>query len=104
MNEDTWIAVLQALPTSINIPLVIFDNPIQAYAWIQLNGFQNDDLWIVTNDALAFWVVSHEAGEQLIHMGFDHIRVIPPPIPPPTLRAHGDETAWTDTHLPDRLL
>ncbi|GAB3919217.1 hypothetical protein GCM10028804_10380 [Larkinella terrae] len=89
MNEHTWFAVLQALPTAIDIPLVIFDNPVQAEAWILLNGFEEDKLWIVTNDDLKYWVVAPEVGNQLIHMGFTKITATLPPVPQPALKARG---------------
>ncbi|GAB3898242.1 hypothetical protein GCM10028803_17380 [Larkinella knui] len=91
MNEDTWYTVLQALPTTIDTPLVIFDNPVQALSWIQLNNFETDNFWIVTNNELQYWVVAQEVGMQLIHMGFKRTIVIPPPTPPQSLEAPGDE-------------
>ena len=92
MNEDTWFTVLQALPNSIDTPLVIFENPEQAQAWIQLNDFEKDNLWIITNDERQYWVVAQEVGRQLIDMGFTHIKVTRQPVLPQSSEAHGDET------------
>jgi hypothetical protein len=92
MNENTWFAVLQALPSAIDTPLVIFENPEQAQSWIQLNDFEDNKLWIITNDEVQYWVVAQEVGMQLINMGFKHIKVKRQPVPPQSLKAHGDET------------
>ncbi|GAB3269850.1 hypothetical protein GCM10027347_40130 [Larkinella harenae] len=93
MNEDTWLAVLQALPTSINTPLIVFDNPTKALAWIQLNYFEESNLWIVTNDKTNYWVVTGEVGKQLLRMGFIRLKATPPPTPPQSLTTPGDERA-----------
>ncbi|GAB3335435.1 hypothetical protein GCM10027299_44420 [Larkinella ripae] len=82
MNEDTWLAVLQALPTPIDTPLILFDNPIQAQAWVQLNESEEDTLWIVTNDERKYWVVTVEIGMELLRAGFKQITAIPPLVPP----------------------
>lgn len=93
MNEETWLAVLQALPNSINTPLILFDNPIQALAWIQLNDFQDEIFWIVTDDERRYWVVTSEVGQQLLEMGFQRISEIPPAVPPQSSVVPGDEMA-----------
>jgi hypothetical protein len=92
MNEDTLFTVLQALPTAIETPLVIFDNPEQALTWIQFNGFEKVNLWIITNDERQYWVVSDDVGSQLINMGFRRIIVKRPPVLPQSSEVPGDET------------
>ncbi len=91
MNEDTLFTVLQALPTAIDTPLVIFDNPEQAQIWIQLNGFEKDNLWVITNDERQYWVVSGDVGKQLINLGFQRIKVKLPPVLPQSSEVPGDE-------------